>query len=320
MKNPAISIIIPTYNREKLILKALDSAFNQTFQDFEIIVVDDASTDNTEQVIRNLSNEKIRYFKLNKNGGQCIARNYGIKQALGDYIAFLDSDDEWLPEKLSAQMECFIKGPKELGCVYGLAYRRDPVLDITDLIQQECFRGNIRQNLMNGFCPTTPSLFLVKKIALQEVDGFDEKLITFVDLDLWLRLSLKYHFDFVEKPLIIKYENIGDQYVNNFEKRYKGIKLFLNKWKNIVVQEMGVEKYRKFKKELTMALVIPMLENPPQNIRMNIFKIIGLQIDIRSTKFNQYVKSLMILLFGPNIISRIRKVKRLYSYNRKRDE
>ena len=88
---PLISVIIPSYNREKLIVKAINSVLNQTFTDFEILIIDDASTDNTKQVIHDLNLENIRYFRLEKNGGQCIARNFGIKQAKGEYIAFLDS-------------------------------------------------------------------------------------------------------------------------------------------------------------------------------------------------------------------------------------
>jgi hypothetical protein len=231
---------------------------------------------------------------------------------LGTYIAFLDSDDEWLPEKLSSQLECFRQGSEKVGCVYGYSYKRDAVLNMTDLIQQPYFRGDIHNELLNGFCPPTPSLFMVKKDALLEVNGFDEKLITFVDLDLWLRLSREYHFDYVEKPLIIKYENIGDQYVNNFEKRYKGIKLFLKKWKNEAIEKVGVKGFLNLKKELSFALVIPILEHPPQNIRKNIFKLIGLQLDIRSNKMNLYIKSFLILLFGPNIVSRIRNARKTY--------
>ncbi len=204
MENPVVSVIIPTYNREKLIIDAIDSILNQTFQDFEILIIDDASTDNTEKVIKDLGNEKIRYYKLDRNGGQCIARNYGIKIAKGNYIAFLDSDDRWLPEKLEKQIACFNKGEKELGCVYAYAYEKDVIEDTTFLPNDIYFRGNIHDKFLEGFCPPTPSIFMVKKEALLKVNGFDEKLITFVDLDLWLRISKKYQFDYLDEPLIIK--------------------------------------------------------------------------------------------------------------------
>ncbi len=309
MSKPQVSIIIPTYNRENLIIKALESVFMQTFQDFEILIIDDASTDNTEKIIQELHHDKIRYYKLAVNGGQCIARNYGIQRAEGEYIAFLDSDDIWLPEKLELQIECFKKGSEKLGCVYGYSYTYDAILNETSLIQFQYYRGNIHKNMLKGFCPPTPSLFMVKKQALIEHNGFDEKLITFVDLDMWLRLSQNYDFDYVEKPLITKFENIGDQYVNNFEKRYRGIKLFYNKWEKIALERVGYSGYINLKKELTMALVVPLLQHPPANIRKQVFKLMKMLMDVGSKDINLYLKCLMIFILGPGIVPFIRKIK-----------
>jgi glycosyltransferase involved in cell wall biosynthesis len=101
----AVSVVIPTYNRASLLGRAIKSVLEQTYQDFEIIVVDDASTDNTEEVVRNLRDRRIRYLRHEKNRGGSAARNTGIRAAWGQYIAFQDSDDEWLPEKLKKQME-----------------------------------------------------------------------------------------------------------------------------------------------------------------------------------------------------------------------
>ena len=307
MEHPLVSVIIPSYNREKLILKAINSVFRQTFQDFEILVIDDASTDNTAKIIRELNHEKIRYFKLEKNSGQCIARNFGIRQSTATYIAFLDSDDEWLPEKLQKQIDCFTKGSDKLGGVYGYAYKKNVIKNETTLDQQEYYRGQIHSKFLEGFCPPTPSLFMIKNEVLQKLNGFDEHLITFVDLDMWLRVSEENEFDYVEEPIIIKYEQIGDQYINNFEKRYKGFHLFLNKWQETVKERKGSYGLLILKRHLVYALVTPILNHPPANLRKNIFKLLGLLIRIRSTRFQFYVKSLLILIFGPNIIEFIRK-------------
>lgn len=309
MKSPRISVIIPTYNREDLILKALESINNQTFKDYEILIIDDASTDNTEQVIKNLNHPKIRYFKLEKNGGQCIARNFGSKHVRGEYIAFLDSDDEWLPRKLELQIGLFEQGSDRLGAVYGYLYQKDVIKDKMSLSDKGYHRGDIHSEMMQGFCPPTPSLFMVKRCAFESVDGFDESLITFVDLDLWLRLSENYDFDYVEEPLIIKYEQIGDQYINNFEKRYNGFHLFIEKWKDYIYSRTGSVGLRKFKKNLTYKLAFPFLDHPPANLRKDILKLIGLLIRVRSTHPKRYVKSAMILLFGPEIINKIRRVR-----------
>jgi glycosyltransferase involved in cell wall biosynthesis len=308
MKDPVVSVIIPVFNREKLVVKAINSVLAQTYQDFEILIIDDASTDNTEKVIRDLNNDKIKYYRLDKNSGQCIARNFGIKKSNAKYIAFLDSDDEWFPEKLKLQIDCFDTGSDKLGIVYGYAYQKDVIKDKTTLYDREYYRGSIHDKFLEGFCPPTPSLFMVKNEVLQKLNGFDENLITFVDLDMWLRISEEYEFDYVEEPIITKYEQIGDQYVNNFEKRYKGYHLFFNKWQEIVKQRVGQEGLSKLKKHLAYALVVPILEHPPKNLRRNIFKLIHLLIKIRSTRYRFYTKSILILIFGPNIIYFIRNI------------
>jgi len=302
MTNPAISIIIPTYNREKLIIKALNSIFAQTFTDFEILIIDDASTDNTKEVIESLANPKIKYYKLDKNSGQCVARNYGIKRASGEFIAFLDSDDEWLPEKLESQMECFQKGPSNLGAVYGFSYQKDMISNKTVLKSGPYFRGDINGKFLEGFCPPTPSIFLVRKEALEKVNYFDENLITFVDLDLWIRLSEFYLFDFVEKPVIIKYEQIGDQYVNNFDKRSRGFVLFIKKWENKVSSVKGNNGLRSLKERLVYAVVVPILSHPPMNIRQIAGKIIYLLLEVKSLRWRLYVKSFLLLIVGPNVL------------------
>ncbi len=309
MKSPQVSIIIPTYNRDKLILKALDSIFSQSYQDFEVLVIDDASTDNTEQVIKELDHPKVRYFKMEKNGGQCIARNVGTRNAKGDYLAFLDSDDEWLPQKLERQMELFEKGPDQLGAVYGYSYQKDVIKDETSLSDSGYFRGDIHSKVLTGFCPPTPSLFVVKRSAYERVQGFDESLITFVDLDLWIRISEHYHFDYVEEPIIIKYEQIGDQYINNFDKRYSGYHLFIKKWSKYIAEKKGKGGLMLFKRSLVYKLVFPFLDHPPADLRKNITKLMGLLVQVRSTRCRRYFKSFMILIFGPSIIHRIRKIR-----------
>ena len=108
-KSPTISVIIPTYNRADFIGRAIESVLDQTYQDFEIIVIDDGSKDNTENIVKSFDDTRITYIRLKDNKGAAVARNTGIGTARGKFIAFQDSDDEWLPQKLAKQMEVFEK-------------------------------------------------------------------------------------------------------------------------------------------------------------------------------------------------------------------
>jgi glycosyltransferase involved in cell wall biosynthesis len=308
MKTPTISVIIPTYNREKLIIKALESVLNQTYTDFEILVIDDASTDNTESEIKKLNNDKIIYYKLDKNGGQCIARNFGIKRANGKFIAFLDSDDEWLPTKLEKQYQCFMNGSPNLGSVYSYSYSKDMIKDKTTHISGGYYRGDIYHKVLGGFCPPTPSLFMIKKEALEKVNYFDENLITFVDLDLHIRIARHYQFDYIEEPLIIKYEQIGDQYVNNFDKRYNGYGLFIKKWENEILNTIDKKGLLSLKTHLVHSIATPMLNHPPKNLRWKIPKLIKLLLSIKSKRTRFYFKAILVFIFGPSVIYKIRSI------------
>ena len=115
--NPTVSIILPTYNRAHTLRKAVDSILNQTYKDFELIVVDDGSTDDTYNLIKSINDYRIVYVKHEKNKGAAAARNTGIKLAKGKYIAFQDSDDEWYSHKLEKQME-IIENNKLIDIVY----------------------------------------------------------------------------------------------------------------------------------------------------------------------------------------------------------
>ena len=101
---PLVSVIIPTYNRGRLILDSINSVLNQTYKNIELIVVDDCSTDNTEEILKSINDSRIKYVKLEKNSGACIARNKGIELSTGEFIAFNDSDDLWITTKLEKQL------------------------------------------------------------------------------------------------------------------------------------------------------------------------------------------------------------------------
>ena len=303
MNKPLVSVIIPTYNRADMIKRAINSVYNQTYDNFEIIVVDDASNDNTIEVIGNYKDERIKYLKLEDNQGQCFARNRGIEISKGEYIGFLDSDDEWLPLKLEKQLECFNKGDASLAAVYGFSYVIDETNNHKYVHDDGFIRGNLYKDFMAGFCPSTPSLFLVRKDVMMEVGMFDENLITFVDLDLWLRISKQYSFDYVETPIINKYEHTGEQYVSDFNKRSKGLDLLLDKWGEEFARNMGEDFLVSLRKHRTIKTIETVLKRPSKKFRSFFINIIKELIRVKSLNIRLYIKTILVYIVGPDVMN-----------------
>jgi len=201
--NPTVSIILPTYNRAALIAKAVHSVLAQTFPDFELIIVDDASTDNSEDVIKHIADSRIRYIVHEENRGGAAARNTGIKTAAGTFIGFQDSDDQWLPDKLAMQVRAFRSSGTGTGAVY-TGCRRQEGPDMTYIPSQEIRQksGDLRVQLLRGNFITLPSL-LIKKECLETVGIFDERLLRLHDWDLLIRISMHYDFVFIDEPLVV---------------------------------------------------------------------------------------------------------------------
>lgn len=206
---PSVSVIIPTYNRATLIKRSIQSVLKQTFDDFEVIVVDDASSDNTKEVIASLQDVRIRYFRHESNRGGSAARNKGIEKAQGDLIAFQDSDDEWLPDKLEKQVKIIQQADSAVGAVYTGFWRIHG--DTKEYIpgpHTNKTEGNIHQELLKGNFITTQAV-LIKKECLQKVGGFDDSLPRFQDWELFLRIAKHYEFRHIAEPMVLAYYTDG---------------------------------------------------------------------------------------------------------------
>ncbi|MDX1708099.1 MAG: glycosyltransferase [Desulfobacterales bacterium] len=204
---PLVSVIIPTYNRDWIVGEAIDSALAQDFSNYELIVVDDGSDDRTPQILAAYG-DKITVLRQ-PNRGVSAARNRGVAAAAGSLIAFLDSDDLWLPHKLSAQVRFFADHP-------------DAVINQT---QERWVRNGVRVNPKKrhlkfsgmifdrslALCLVSPSAVMIKKSLLDTVGGFDEDLPACEDYDLWLRISRQYPVHLIDTPLIVKRGGHADQ-------------------------------------------------------------------------------------------------------------
>ena len=184
---PKISVIIPTYNRKEFCVEAIESVLNQTYRDFEVIVVDDGSTDGTAELIRNQYGDKVRYFQKT-NGGCASARNFGLRQAAGEYISFLDSDDRYLPEKLEDQSRILDEN-QDVGFVFSDSYSFDGEKKKLVRAIRPDKNGSITYPLFMLTYLANGS-FLVRKKCLDATGYYDERFRLNEDTDFLLRLSV----------------------------------------------------------------------------------------------------------------------------------
>jgi len=218
---PTVSVVITCYNYGEYLAGCLESVLAQTYIDYEIIVVDDGSTDNTSEVIKPyLEYSNVRYI-FQENGGQANAKNRGIAESKGEFIAFLDADDLWEQDKLQKQMKLFHNS--EVGVVYSCAKLVD-----SDGKGKKSFPQS--KSLQPKAGKVTESLFLdnfvwfsssvVRKECFSKCGQFDESLQMGIDWDLWLRISTQYTFDFVAQSLLLYRIGHSGQMSHNIETRY----------------------------------------------------------------------------------------------------
>lgn len=204
-----VSVVITTYNRAKLIARAIESVLNQAYRDFELIIVDDGSTDNTAEIVNSYNDKRIRYIRHEKNRGAAAARNTGIRAARCEYIAFQDSDDEWFSNKLEKQMMAFRDAPPAVGVVYSgvwyLAGRKRWYAAYPDKNRKD---GDLHKSLLKlGYICFMASV--VKKECFEKAGMFDEQLPTAEDWEMWIRISKYYHFKCIDEPLAYVYSAPG---------------------------------------------------------------------------------------------------------------
>ncbi len=249
---PRVSVVIPTYNRTEPLRRAVASVLGQTFRDLEVLVVDDGSSDGRAlAVLDGLGDPRIRVLRLAENRGASRARNAGILGARGEWVAFLDSDDEWLPEKLERQMARLERGRGRdpgTAVVYCPALSRSSAGAGHVIPAGEPSEGDVLDELLHmNRRPPTASAYVVERSARLSVGGFDESLPSAQDIDLWLRLARASHrFVAVPEPLVVKHEHGAGQITGDPFATLAGFREMERRWGPLVRERLGDEAYRRW--------------------------------------------------------------------------
>lgn len=199
MQQVQVSVIIPTYNSAKYVVEAVESVLAQTYKDFEVIVIDDGSTDETEQVMRRYQTP-VRYIRQ-QNGGVAVARNRGIAESCGKYVAFLDADDTWLPHKLERQLEALRQQSPHRAC-YSAFTVVDSELNPMGISRSQRQGKALEDLLMRGNVIGSICTVVCERSLFENIGGFDPELSQCADWDMWVRLAAKTEFLYLDEPLV----------------------------------------------------------------------------------------------------------------------
>jgi glycosyltransferase involved in cell wall biosynthesis len=227
-----VSVIIPTYNRAEFLRLAIMSVLNQTFQNFEIIIINDASKDHTQEVITHFNDTRIKVIHNHVSKGAAGARNIGIMNSNYEYTAFLDDDDEWLPEKLKMQTYLLDNSLPEIGGVctgyFVIEKVRGRALSIYPEMN-DLFKGNF----------ILTSSILLRRKCFEKCGLFDEGMPTDSDYDMWIRISKKFSFKVIKNALV-KYHVHENSLTFNYEKKVRGLEILFDKHDNFFKKDYKV--------------------------------------------------------------------------------
>jgi glycosyltransferase involved in cell wall biosynthesis len=187
--DPKVSVIVPAFNSADYTVETVESVLQQTYEDFELLVIDDGSTDNTRDALEPYA-DRIQYI-YKENGGACSARNFGIRLSKGEYVACLDCDDLWLPEKLAHSVAALDANPAA-AFVYTGCYLIDSAGQIIDQVRNLCDPdSDVYRSILNNGAIPAPTV-VMRRVCLDDVGSFDERIFIPADKDLWLRLARKH--------------------------------------------------------------------------------------------------------------------------------
>lgn len=241
---PIFTVIMPTYNRKSYLKRSVDSILSQTFENFELIIVDDGSTDGTESLVKTFGDDRVIYL-YKENGGHNSARNMALKNARGEYIAFCDSDDCWLPEKLEKHIQKY-HSDNEVKVVYDLTGTMvmengasQIVVERNDTCEGWCYKEVLRQGYL-----TSPTFLSCKKECFDKIGGLTMELTNCEDDDLCFQLCKHFKVGLVKEVLGIRYTDADNRITMNWKLCADDYFKFLEKWKDEIVKMCGTDVLR----------------------------------------------------------------------------
>ena len=264
-----VSVVIPTHNRCDLLPRAIKSVQSQTYSDLEIIVVSDGSTDDTRDVVEQIASgdERIRLIEYHPAKGGNVARNTGIEEARGEFVAFLDDDDEWLPEKLEKQVKVL-----ESDDSVGLVYTGVNIIYVNENISYNskvCSCGDMKTTILLDNSIGTTSTVILRKEIIAKSGVFDVELRALQDYDLWIRVCQHCNVGVVAEPLINYYNYTGSKQVSALTQKYVDSFSYINSKYSDLFEKMSPQQMKEKKNNEYSLLINKAMRNNEPKIARN---------------------------------------------------